>query len=326
MNNKHLNILLINDTSLNRHFGCHYLMNEMNRLFKVNNFKVKKRIFNDEINILNEVRKTKFKEIDFVIINGEGTLHGQQNHKVNEILKSAKFCSEELGKKVFLINSTIADLNKDQLSYFKYFERIYVREPSSFDFLKSEKIKSKVVPDILIGLELNLKSSLGYNEIVFTDSSIRKLDHKFDEEHKVKIISIKYYNHLEYYLLKFFIKFKFLKFLYNYLQYTKEKKAHIFLENLINSKLVVTGRFHAMIICFILKIPFVAYKSVSKKIEGVLKDAGLENRFRDIAKLKIYKHESLELSNEELKKIYIYKSQALIKIQSMFEDIKKITK
>ena len=73
----------------------------------------------------------------------------------------------------------------------------------------SEKIKSKVVPDILIGLELNLKSSLGYNEIVFTDSSIRKLDHKFDEEHKVKIISIKYYNHLEYYLLKFLLNLSF---------------------------------------------------------------------------------------------------------------------
>ena len=74
---------------------------------------------------------------------------------------------------------------------------------------------------------------------------------------------------------------------------------------MINSKLVVTGRFHAMIICFILKIPFVAYKSVSKKIEGVLKDYGLENRFRDIAKLKIYKHESLELSNEGKKFIFI---------------------
>lgn len=326
MNSKYLNIVLINDTSFNRHFGCHFLMREMRKLFKLNNIILKKRIFNDETNIFHQVKKIKAKEIDFVIINGEGTLHGQENPKVNEILKSAKFCSEELKKKVFLINSTIADLNKDQLSYFKYFEKIYVRESSSFEFLKNEQINSTIVPDFLMAFELNFKSLANNNEIVFTDSSYKNLDHKFNLKHKVKQISIRYYNHLEYYLLKLFIKFKFLSFLNYYLQYTKDQKALEFLKDLMNSKLVVTGRFHAMIICFNLEIPFIAYKSTSNKIEGVLRDAGLEHRYRNINELNLSEKDGQKLTNEESKKINFYKSQSLKKIQSMFDEIKKIIK
>lgn len=324
LKNRYFNIALINDTSLNRHYGCHFLMKEMNILFKKKNFFVNKRIFNDDLDILSEVKKIKSIDIDLALVNGEGTLHGQENHKVNEILQSVKFIKTILNKKVFLINSTIADLDDNQLSYFQYFDKIYVREFSSYKFLRDNNIFSQIVPDILSITDFNINKKKIGKKIMFNDSSIKNLQINLSSKHKIENHNILYYNRVEYILLKVYLKFKTLNFIYNYLQFIKNLKAHKFLKEILSSKFLITGRFHAMLICFALKVPFFAYKSISSKIEGVLKDANLESRYKTVNELNTLNYNEYDLKDDEIKKIDLYKKNSFLKIQNMFNEIRKI--
>lgn len=52
-----------------------------------------------------------------------------------------------------------------------------------------------------------------------------------------------------------------------------------FLNTIRNAKMVVTGRFHVVAMCIMLRVPFIATSSNSHKIEGLLEDAGLSHRF-----------------------------------------------
>ena len=87
---------------------------------------------------------------------------------------------------------------------------------------------------------------------------------------------------------------------------------------------MITGRFHAMLICFALKVPFFAYKSISSKIEGVLKDANLESRYKTVNELNTLNYNEYDLKDDEIKKIDLYRKNSFLKIQNMFNEIRKI--
>jgi hypothetical protein len=95
--------------------------------------------------------------------------------------------------------------------------------------------------------------------------------------------------------------------------------------------LILTGRLHAMCIAFDLEIPFLALPSNTHKIEGLLKDAGLESRvFHDASALEagLQKHALADYaySEQEIGLIRAYRNRALIEARKMFNEIASATR
>ena len=96
-----------------------------------------------------------------------------------------------------------------------------------------------------------------------------------------------------------------------------------YIQKIANLNFLIVGRYHSL--CFALKTltPFVALKSNSHKIEGMLEDIGMgQNRIieeNDIVKIKMK-----SFSDSEQTKILDYINTAPIKIENMFKEIKKL--
>jgi polysaccharide pyruvyl transferase WcaK-like protein len=94
-------------------------------------------------------------------------------------------------------------------------------------------------------------------------------------------------------------------------------------------RLLVTARYHALCFALQLNIPFLAIESNTFKIQGLLKDIGIDNfRFVKKSDQLNFSKENLEkyfyFSNNELKKIKDYNNLAKIKINNLFDDISYI--
>ena len=194
------NVLLVNDTSLVCHHGCTLLMECIYDLFQKNNLIIKDRIFYEE-NYLNFLSKKM--DYDLILINGEGTIHGNKNadkKKVNQIFDFIKLVKKRYNIPIIIFNSTISSLKKNQLKILKMVDKLYVREYYSFNYLKKNRIKSKIVPDLLILLRFK-NNKIGKNVIV-NDSSVKINNEKliqFSNYNNFEYIPILYNNYLRYF-------------------------------------------------------------------------------------------------------------------------------
>ena len=90
--------------------------------------------------------------------------------------------------------------------------------------------------------------------------------------------------------------------------------------------LIVTGRLHAVCIALDLEIPILAVPSNTHKIEGLLIDAGLENRVvRSVREIESRLLEqtltSFAYSDEEIRRIRAYRNKTLDEARRMFGEI-----
>jgi polysaccharide pyruvyl transferase WcaK-like protein len=321
------NILLVNDTSLVSHHGCFLLMMCIYRLFKKNDIIIKDQIYFEE-----DFTKYLKKKInyDLILINGEGTIHGSNNSdkkKVNEIFKFIKFIKRNYEIPVVIFNSTISHLNKNQLKILKTVDKIYVREHYSYNYLEINKIKSRIVPDLLSLLEF--KDNPVGEYIIVNDSSIKINNLKlkeFSKKNNYKYIPILYNNYLRYlrYLICKLIKKYKSKFIIKLFLIIKKYHTLKFLDKVNNSKFIITGRFHAVFIALSRKKPFYTFEGNTYKIRGLMEMIGLKNRFLDINSLK---NESIfikKFTETEIQKIKKFQKKTRDKIKIFVKELKNI--
>ena len=321
------NILLVNDTSLVCHHGCSLLMQCIYDLFKKNQIIIKDRIYFEE-----NCTKYLKNEINFdlILINGEGTIHGNKNsdsNKVNEIFEFIKSIKKNHDIPVIIFNSTISSLKKDQIQVLKIVDKIYVRESYSYDYLKKNKIKSMIVPDLLSLLEL--KNKKGGNQIIVNDSSVAsntlKLK-KFSELENYNYIPILYNNYLRY--LRYFIckilPIKELKFITKLYLITKNKYVLTFLNKINKSKFIITGRFHAIFIALAYMRPFYTFESDTYKIRGLMNMIGISNRIININSLENRPILLKRFSKHEIIKIKKFKKNSKKIINIFIKELKSV--
>jgi len=96
------NIFIINDTRRDSaHLGCKIVMQNLLKLCDKYNFNILGLEKNISEDFDKEDFKNKINNVDFIIVNGEGTLHDNAGEGIYSRVKIAK----DLKKSVFLINA-----------------------------------------------------------------------------------------------------------------------------------------------------------------------------------------------------------------------------
>ena len=332
--------ILLNDTSGVPHHGCRIVSRCINNLLLRNNIKV---IDTNpcERNWVHNKRLLKNIQIaDIIIVNGEGTFHHSQTIAM-ELITIAKYVKKTLSIPVVLINATIQDNDSKFYEYLKYFDLIFVRESlSSADLLK-HGIKCKVVPDLSFYKKFYIDARKKKIGIGITDSVFLPLSEKmcnlsksndyyflpilsspnfsFSSMKQLTITTVFYAKKLyKYVLIKFShsLEYKDARVFYYYNNYND------YVNRISDLSLIIVGRYHSL--CFALKTltPFIAIKSNSFKIEGMLEDIGIGNKCiqpLDNSRKNIEKN--IFFSDEETKRIKLYTYQATNKIEIMFKEI-----
>lgn len=328
------NIILINDTSYNPHHGCELIGEVLKLKLKKHKLKLVRSFYNEEN--YNDITKSLSQVLyDGVIINGEGTIHDKKNYS-ETIFKLINFFNKKKIK-TYIINSVIQNLPSKNLLILKKVNQVYVRESNSFNYLKSKKIKSYIVPDLLFNLNYKLKNIKCNNKILVTDSTVKKKSlalFEFAKKNNFKYLplikrpKLKINKNLYYiiYLYLAYFKNKILMILYkrrtNFTDlYVNQNE--FFLRKIYESRFIITGRFHALVIALAIKKPFCALTSNTYKMEGLLKDIGLKSKKRLIKSnnLKKIKNLDKDFSKNEIKKIKNYIKKSKIKTEGMFKSI-----
>ena len=321
------NVLLVNDTSLVCHHGCTLLMECIYNLFQKNDLIIKDRIFFEQ-NFLNFLSKKM--DYDLILINGEGTIHGNKNadkKKVNQIFDFIKFVKKRHNIPIIIFNSTISSLKKNQLKVLKMVDKLYVRENYSFNYLKKNRIKSKIVPDLLTLLRFK-NNKIGKNVIV-NDSSIKINNKKliqFSKYNNFEYIPMLYNNHLRFfrYFTYKLINIYEIKTITKFYLITKKYYVLRFLKKINNSKFIITGRFHSIFISLAKMRAFYTFESDTYKVKGLMDMIGLQDRIIDINSLKKKPILLKRFSKNEINQIKKFKKKANQAIKIFIKELKEI--
>lgn len=242
-------VLLINDTSLDNHYGSELSSQVIKGLIREN------AVLCGCVQVGKDWNKEDFYTADTVIINGEGTFH-HQSHR-SESLYAAIAHGKSLGKRVALVNSVVECIpeyvNLNLLDY------ISVREPRSMVYAKSRvKSRSKVhlVPDACFFKVVQNKNTRT-NTIVVTDSVVPEIS-EYLKTLSHNIPNIKYVP---------FIRDNPLD---NY-----EKIINVFAK----AGLVISSRFHASCFAIMTATPVLSLPSNTRKTFGLMEMFSLSKYF-----------------------------------------------
>jgi hypothetical protein len=312
-----MNVLILNDTSRELgHLGCELVMKNLYTLLEAN--KVKKIITIKDID--EKYDRDEFNKIleniDFVILNGEGTLHHDRGEGLFKRCQQAK----DKNKKIYLINSVWQD-NNENYKYLNLFNKIYVRESLSFQEIKKHNISNvKVVPDLLF-YDIKKKSQLEIsNRILVTDSVIlEKTSYLLDAYLKLpkdtRFCFMGYWN-------KDLVKKTFyIRYVRAFFRAKKNMKCLLTEMDIMQYSFVLTGRFHAVCLCIKYLIPFLATQSNTHKIEGLLKDIGVDFSKYILNDIGGLDNKNIYLDNVDRQFFKKYSEDAQLKIHEMFQEI-----
>ena len=329
------NVIILNDTSNELHYGCDLVIKNIHKLLLKNNLKIIGTNYCGDSFFENKNLVSKLPVADLVVVNGEGTFHGSQP-RLLEIMKVVNFIKKKTSIPVFLINSVYSNNNSKIVKLTRLFDLIFVRTSKDKKELSKYKIKSTVVPDLTFYEQYKILLKTKTRPIGVTDSYNDTISEKllfFAKNNKFIFLPIRKNSKIR--SLSNFARYCIVKMIYYplwilkiNLKYLSEKNFYYtsncetYIDNISNSKFLIIGRFHAA--CFALKTltPFFFLENAvnTHKAEALLIDAGINKsrliKYKDLKNLKLKKFE-----NKEVVSIKKYISSAQKKIEKMFFDI-----
>ena len=331
--------VILNDTSFESHHGCETVVKNIKALLLQNGIQTIDTHPVGKPWIENKSFIANMSQADIVIVNGEGTLHHSQP-RAKDLVSVGKYVKEKLNIPVVLINSTCQENNSEIIESMKCYDLIFVRESLSQQELAQYDIKSKVVPDMSFYSQYDLSQKVTTERVGITDSVY------FDLSEKLYLLSLqegyeflpaktnsKIKKHTAYALFKYaksnlfkavrypFHKLNIIKFKYKKIRkfyYINDYESYV--NKIATSQFMIIARYHSL--CFSLKTltPFLALKSNSHKIEGILSDVGI-GKSRIVTEAEITSSQFKEFTSEEKSNILKYINEAPHKIEGMFKEI-----
>lgn len=132
-----MNILILNDTS-KYHNGSLQVINVLKKYFEGHN-----------VILTKKAKELYLKDIDFLVINGEGTMHDDAK-KVKSMLNLATYAKRNLQIKTALVNSVWYNNSQHLTEQLKYFDYIGVRE-----ILSKKAIQDVIKKEVNVHLDLS---------------------------------------------------------------------------------------------------------------------------------------------------------------------------
>ena len=262
--------LVLNDTRRGNHPGCMLVMHQLLAGCDAAGIQVTKtlrlgRFFQSAL-------KDAIKEVDVVIINGEGTMHHDSAGAL--MLKDAGIFAHKSGKPVFLINS-VWEANNVVNQLLPYLYKSVMRESLSAECVDAAGFTADVIPDITLSSD---------SDVLFpyknsTPESIVVMD---DVCWHTAMLLARYARTRGYNFLRMASRpsLKSISSIYKWfaLFWVGKFSRQFVLDDisiLQDARVIVTGRFHGACLAILAERPFIALSSNTHKVEGLLKDAKL---------------------------------------------------
>ena len=289
---------VLNDTRSGLHHGCEVVMqNLFNTINKYNSDVQIASLFTGQ-NITKEAWIECLKEIDKVIINGEGTLHDGASY--GKFLLELGYIAKQQGKQVYLINTTWQNNPSEWLSYIQNFNAISLRDQESFNTLYNANINNIFyAPDLTFNSihtkkikTERLPTSIIINDSIFSQISDQLFSFAKKHQSNYNPITKKLPQNKNQpgYNLKKTKKLRLYKLLslltFNYFEPRRYYQDFLyciddtieFKSKLLHSDLVITGRYHCLCFCLQMQIPVLIISSNTNKTFNLIEDIGLKNR------------------------------------------------
>lgn len=333
---------ILNDTRPEKHHGCEIVMRHLLRGLNEHNIKI--------LGILpigqkiNEANSIAFTTADFVIINGEGTIHHDASYA--QYLLECGINAKKNGQKVFLINSTWQDNSENMLLQLAQFDGVWLRDSKSLKEVITLVPHALYAPDLTFAYPYNNIDDEYEKNIIITDSVFSEISNQsadFAKNKKIKYAPIimpipitpnslgydqkklrklKLYNFLSLITFNLYKPRRYYQDL-QLAQPTPEKYWSI----IKNTNSLIAGRYHALCFGIQLNTPLLALNSNTNKVENLLLDIGLDPKKRIIS-LEILSNLTIEeiiklsqWTDDEIKKINFFKLKSVEHIQKMFKVI-----
>jgi len=320
------NCIVLNDTSYTLgHIGCCLVMEAIQLLCKKNELNILCTIKNPESE--SDIYDSFLKKTDCIIVNGEGTLHHDRPAAIS--IFKLLFKAKKYGVDVVLIN-TIWQENELLSPHLNIFTKIFVRESNSSEAVGSN-YNCSIVPDL--SLYTDMEKYVGITSKTNVPQGVAVFD---SVTPKVSSFIYKNYSKREGHDMFVFNKLKFFyqsigesKFK-RFFDGTHELTTHDF-RTLVNSRYIISGRFHGVCLSLLVKVPCVAFTSNTYKVEGILNDIFGQDVARNLlVNSDDFSVNDLNSSIEFVKKnrVYMlgrmaeYGADAISKIDEMFLYIK----
>lgn len=324
--------ILLNDTSGNNHWGCELTI----RVLREN---LARRGINLVVGIpiRTEWNTARFREAirgaDIVIVNGEGSLHGSRDF-AKEMLRVVEM--REKHQSFFLINSVYGKNDAEMASLVRRYDKVWVRESRSLSALAAFGLSASITPDLLFWMNGQKREPRPTIDVLFTDSvttvartALYEKSFDFSKSNSL-YLTMKKSAQTRPYGPKRLMKIpREIWLLFNNGVRVRNPGPKAFCGSIDalfgtirKSSFVVTGRFHMVVLSLLFGIPFVAISSNSHKIEGLLEDAGLQNRLLQPEDLGGQNLQSFRaFTDEENQSINSYLLRARSEIDQMFDEI-----
>lgn len=251
-------IFLINNTITDYHYGCYIVIKNIMENLKKRDAICVGEMYVGNYEITTEIDRA-LRDCDFVIVNGEGTLHDASIRAISLLLAGVKvkIC---YGKKVYLINASYINNNKYMNGLLKYYDKIYVRDGYSLFELRENGVYAKQMPDMTFYSQykqISPKSAL--TEKCVQDSVLSDITKKLHD-----------------YCRGIYGKWIPL------IDKQKELSERKFLSDIANAQSILTGRYHGVCLAIQNRVPFLAVESNISKIGTLLNELGMRNRLISI--------------------------------------------
>lgn len=265
-------VVIFNDTSLYGHPGCEVVMRQLRHQLRSVGLHVADDLWPAWRSWPEQYKALSKLQCDLVVINGEGTLHDDQDPGrayVQELLESASIAHKRLKVPVALVNASISSLSDQSLERIASFDLIAVRDTASSIYLESAGIKSTTLCDLALTSE-PLRPPRDW-PVVVTDSTIdriAKLLSQISRTHSYPYVPFesptpfpeKSVRRIGNVTNRGSIRRRF-----------SSSGARIE-KSLLSSQFILAGRYHAVVFALREKIPFAALDSNTDKIRWLLQD------------------------------------------------------
>lgn len=221
----------------------------------------------------------------FILVNGEGTIHHTiERKRARDLLEVASY-AQERRIPAHLINASISEVDPDSLQHLRMFTSISVRESESLQYLAERGIEASLTPDLSLGLA-GFEAQRPRSGIMVTDSVLPGV------ARSLRSFSKNVSGHHERMKPSFTKWERFVHDARGVFGSSLVKRWHpradprAFAKRMMEKDLIVTGRFHSVLLAILTDTPFLAVGSNTRKIEAVLNDVfGSTNRMVSIKDL-----------------------------------------
>ncbi|MCH6256973.1 polysaccharide pyruvyl transferase family protein [Puniceicoccaceae bacterium K14] len=292
-----MNYILLNDTSHTLNVGCQGTCRALKYLYFKNGHKLlhsyplgfateyfipsfntrKKKLsyttWKETTEKLSHKLKPIFKDVDFVLINGEGTLH--HNRLATASLLGLTRAIQLMGIPTALVNCTIQDLPENLLETVNDCNYLAIRDALSFQYIKNKGINCIQSSDSIfladtekiVGPQNLIGFSPGVNALTESPKRIvRRFQNTVTQDRDTAYITIE----SEDVALEAFFE-PFASKIFPLGSITINNVAELF----AHCKAIVSGRYHLGILAWMHRVPVTFLESNSWKIDGLLRLAGL---------------------------------------------------